>query len=131
SLRRPAGGFAKVDEFRFRGTPFRLVAKQWRLLSAANDKPSVPLCRVAKIIELGSAELTELGNFALATSPSDGGRIETHRVFARANQDCLRRLRHAAILPPERGNDRERTRVDPSARLSYSRKTGKGSRRSD
>jgi hypothetical protein len=50
------------------------------------------------VIKLGPAELAELDDFALATSSSDGSRIETHRVLARANQDCVRRLRHAQLF---------------------------------
>jgi hypothetical protein len=47
------------------------------------------------MIKLGPAELTELGDFAFAAPLPNGGRIEAHRVFARADQDRVRRIRHA------------------------------------
>jgi hypothetical protein len=49
------------------------------------------------MIEFGPAELAEFRDFAFAASSSNGGRIEAHRVFARADQDFFRRLRHAQL----------------------------------
>jgi hypothetical protein len=49
------------------------------------------------MFKLGPAKLTELGDLALAAPPPNGGSIEAHRVFARADQDFFRRLRHAQL----------------------------------
>jgi hypothetical protein len=82
---------------------FRLIAEQRGLLGAAYDELFRSLCRATKSIKLGAAELAELGNFAIAASSLNGGRIEAHRVFARADQDRFRRIRHAQLLTSRRG----------------------------
>jgi hypothetical protein len=54
------------------------------------------------MIKLVPAELAEFGDFAVAASSPDGGRIEAHRVFTRADQDRFRRIWHARLSASQR-----------------------------
>ncbi|HLZ06109.1 MAG TPA: hypothetical protein VKR55_28665 [Bradyrhizobium sp.] len=66
-------------------------------MGAADDERSFRLRRVAKMVKLSPAELTELGDFAFVAPSLNGGTIEAHRVFARADQDRFWRIRHAQL----------------------------------
>src|SRR5207244_12633901 len=80
----PTGGLAQVHEIDRLRTLACLIRKQRNFLRAAYRERSLRLRGIAKLIELGPAQVTERGDLAVAASMPDGGRIEVHGVFARA-----------------------------------------------
>ncbi|AHY54827.1 hypothetical protein BJS_02223 [Bradyrhizobium japonicum SEMIA 5079] len=66
------------------------------------------------MLELGPAEVTERPDVAVAATTADGGRVKTHRVFARADQDRFRGLRQVNLSARWRIT---RTRADASPRI--------------
>jgi hypothetical protein len=68
-------------------------------LRAADDQGRPGLCCIAKPIKLGSAELAVIVEFPIATTSLDRAHVKAHRVFARAEQDGFRLIRHTQRLP--------------------------------
>src|SRR4029077_19685828 len=89
--RRPARGFANVDEGQVR-LPFavpRRFGKQRRLLRASDGQRLTGRHRGTKPLELGAAQLARGLDLGAATAAPHGSLIERHRFFARAKDDCL------------------------------------------
>jgi len=96
TLIRPAGGLAHVHETDRRGVlQFgRDLGKQRRFLGAADDKRVAVLDCALEPLDLGPAQMVCSRDLCAAASAPDRVGVERHRVFARADQDVLRAIRH-------------------------------------
>ena len=84
SFRGPAGRLPQVYEVDRLRTFACLIREQRNFLRAADRKRSLRLRCIAKLLELGPTQVMKRGDLAVAAYTSNGGRIEVHGFFARA-----------------------------------------------
>ena len=89
---RPAGRFADVDEGDRIGPFAGLVRELRRLLRAGDGQHAFCRGDFAEVIEFRTAEVAKALDLAIRASAPNRSHVEGHRVFARADQDSLRRL---------------------------------------